>query len=156
MNSFFVLFIVLYINLSSAVFKSVAPVFTPFKSDGSVNYGVIPQYAKLANDSQVDEILLGGSTGEWPSLDYEERINLLDAWVSALKPYSHISLMWHVGDNDIRIAERLSQEAETRNVDSILIVSPCLYKPKSIDVMVQIFKSIASKFSGPSYYYHYP
>ena len=34
MNNFLVAFVVLYINLSSAVFKSVAPVFTPFKSDG--------------------------------------------------------------------------------------------------------------------------
>ena len=93
-------------------YHMVDPVFTPYFNNGTINYGVIPAYARLsvANGTPaqallppcsyshnlvlplpncarlqgVDVILLGGSTAEWPSLTSEERLDLLSAWRRAL------------------------------------------------------------------------
>ncbi|CAK1550420.1 unnamed protein product [Leptosia nina] len=59
----------------------VAPVFTPLYEDGEINYDVIPKYAKYLVMQNVTGILVGGTTGEFASLNMKERNALLDAWL---------------------------------------------------------------------------
>ena len=70
---------------ASPLFTSVDPVFTPYKADGSVNFAAIPDLAAYSESQGVEIVLLGGSTGEWPSLSPDERLGLLKAWRAATK-----------------------------------------------------------------------
>ena len=57
--------------------------FVPLFSNGTVNLGVIGTYANYAHASGPDTVILGGSTGEWPKLTVEERVQALRWWCGA-------------------------------------------------------------------------
>ncbi|KAF9806258.1 hypothetical protein SFRURICE_016068, partial [Spodoptera frugiperda] len=61
------------------------PVFTPLNDDHTINYGVIPAYAKFLADSGIKSVLVGGTTGEHMSLSVADRKKVVDAWVVAAK-----------------------------------------------------------------------
>eukprot|EP00041_Stephanoeca_diplocostata_P011483 m.190368 g.190368 ORF g.190368 m.190368 type:complete len:344 (-) comp18557_c0_seq1:129-1160(-) len=149
---------------TTLTFGAYDPVFTPFFSNGSVNLAVIPAYAKYTAENGTDTIILGGSTGEWPSMTSVERINVLTAWrtaVDALPPSSlplgrKPKIMFHAGDIAVERAVALAQAADTV-ADSILIVAPCIMKPDSLDMLVRVIGIIAAAAPNcPAYYYHYP
>merc|ERR1719261_791277 len=87
-----------------ASYHMVDPVFTPYHSNGSVNLGVVPAYARLSVANGVDVVLLGGSTAEWPSLTATERLDLLSAWrkaLDAIPAARRPQLIFHAGDVNI-------------------------------------------------------
>ena len=61
-------------------FGAFDPVFTPFYANGTLNLAAVPGYAKWTTDCGTDTIILGGSTGEWPSMTSTERLATLRAW----------------------------------------------------------------------------
>lgn len=138
----------------------VDPVFTPYFENGTVNYDVIPAYARLGAKNGVDVVLLGGSTAEWPSLTADERLNLLSVWRKAiddLPEESRPQLIFHAGDVNIPGAQKLASQSKNRGADAILIVAPCIMKPATMDDLVASIKAIAEKAPTlPSIYYHYP
>lgn len=138
----------------------VDPVFTPYTPNGSVNLAMVPAYARLSERNGVDVVLLGGSTGEWPSLTADERLDLLSAWRAALNgiPASRRpQLIFHAGDVNIPAAQHLASESKARGADAILIVAPCIMRPGSIEDLVSSIQAVAEKAPDlPAVYYHYP
>jgi len=138
----------------------VDPVFTAYNSNGSINLNIIPQYLNMSIASGVDIILLGGSTAEWPSLTAEERLNILIAWrgaIDQLPAGARPQLLFHSGDVSISAAQYLTGRATEAGADAVLIVSPCIMKPSTIEGLVDTIQAIASKApSLPAIYYHYP
>jgi hypothetical protein len=65
-------------------FGAFDPVFTPFYANGTLNLAAVPGYAKWTTDCGTDTIILGGSTGEWPSMTSTERLATLRAWRTAI------------------------------------------------------------------------
>ncbi|PZC77824.1 hypothetical protein B5X24_HaOG202935 [Helicoverpa armigera] len=61
------------------------PVFTPLNDDLTINYGIIPAYAKFLADSGIKSVLVGGTTGEHMSLSVADRKKVIDAWVAVAK-----------------------------------------------------------------------
>lgn len=147
-------------------FGAFDPVFTPFRPDGSLNLDVIPGYARLTSDMGTDTIILGGSTGEWPSMTSEERLQTLISWRAAvdqlptrsdpaLRPRPRI--LFHVGDVAVHRAMALARDAEKHGADAILIVAPCIMRPESNEMLVKVFGQIAAQAPNtPSWYYYYP
>ena len=141
-------------------YSFVDPVFTAYNEDFTVDYSRIPEYAKQSVESGVNVILLGGSTAEWPSLTRDERLNLLKAWRAAvddldgaLKP----QILFHAGDISIANAQYLASNAKAYGADAVLIVSPCIMAPSTVEVLVTTIASIAKEAPDlPCIYYHYP
>lgn len=94
------------------------PVFTPFHLNGSVNLGVIPAYAAWTTKAGTHTIILGGSTGEWPSMTSKERIDVLTAWRAAIDKLpasmsprkTRVKIMFHAGDVCLDRAVGLAQQ----------------------------------------------
>lgn len=146
---------------STSSYSYVDPVFTGYHAeDFSINLDVIPDYAKLSVANGVDVILLGGSTAEWPSLTKVERLTLLKAWRAAVDNLQGVEvkpqILFHAGDISITSAQELASKSKEYGADAILIVSPCIMKPKTLDELVQTIKVIAAESDLPSIYYHYP
>merc|ERR1719463_958080 len=98
---------------SNDSYHFVDPVFTPYYDNGTVNLDVIPAYARLCVKSNVDVVLLGGSTAEWPSLTSDERLALLSAWRTALNTIpaaQRPQLLFHAGDVNIPAAQHLAEQ----------------------------------------------
>jgi 4-hydroxy-tetrahydrodipicolinate synthase len=55
----------------------LVPMVTPFKEDQSVDYEAAVSIAeKLIDDNKADSIILSGTTGEFFTLNFEERVKL--------------------------------------------------------------------------------
>lgn len=145
---------------TSSNYHLVDPVFTPYFSNGTVNLGVIPAYLDLSVKNEVDVILLGGSTAEWPSLTADERLALLSAWrsaIDALPVAQRPQLLFHAGDVSIAAAQHLAEQSVSHGADAMLIVAPCIMRPATIDALVMSIKAVADKAPTlPVIYYHYP
>lgn len=145
---------------STDTYHMVDPVFTPYYANRSVNLEVIPTYAKLCVKNEVDVVLLGGSTAEWPSLTSEERLDLLSAWRKALDAFPKAQrpqLLFHAGDVSIEKGRYLASKSKAHGADAILIVAPCIMKPSSVSDLVSSIKAVAAEAPElPSIYYHYP
>ena len=65
--------------------------------------------------------------------------------------------MFHAGHNDVNIAKSLAASAEKLGADSVLVVSPCVFKPATVTELVAILSDIAAAApKTPFWYYHYP
>jgi len=145
-------------------FGLVDPVFTAFDASQDVNFDAISAYAKWTHDQGTDTVILGGSTGEWPSLSAEERIHILQAWRAALDKLPHRSaplrprprLIFHAGDVSVRQAQALARQSAAAGADAVLIVAPCIMKPSSTEMLTKVIGLIANETSLPAFYYHYP
>jgi N-acetylneuraminate lyase len=125
----------------------VDPVFTPYYNNRSVNYEVIPKYLQLSVQNEVDVILLGGSTAEWPSLTADERLTLLSVWrkaIDQLDVKDRPKLLFHAGDVSVANAQYLAEKSEEYGADWILLVAPCIMRPPTLDALVDTLSAIAS------------
>lgn len=55
----------------------IVALITPFKEDLSVNYSLAKNLARKLTQEGVDGVLLGGTTGEAPTLTTEEKLRLV-------------------------------------------------------------------------------
>ena len=67
-----------------------APQLTPFREDGSVNYGEYTRLTQFITDAGVHGVFVCGTTGEFVNLTLEERKRLLTAAVEGAGPESCI------------------------------------------------------------------
>ena len=58
-----------------------APQLTPFREDGSINYGEYTRLTQFITDAGVHGVFVCGTTGEFVNLTLEERKRLLTAAV---------------------------------------------------------------------------
>ncbi|HBE30326.1 MAG TPA: 4-hydroxy-tetrahydrodipicolinate synthase, partial [Cyanobacteria bacterium UBA11368] len=59
--------------------RSITAMITPFKEDGSVNYAVAEKLAAYLAENGSDGIVVCGTTGESPSLTWDEEYELFQA-----------------------------------------------------------------------------
>ena len=98
----------------------LAAVPTPFAADGSLDLGCARRlYAFLAD--RADGLLVAGTTGEFPALDEDERLALIDTAIEVLGPDRIIA---HIGAPDAYRAVRLAREASLLGASRIAAITP--------------------------------
>ncbi|XP_058792412.1 N-acetylneuraminate lyase-like isoform X2 [Phymastichus coffea] len=134
----------------------IAPVFTPFNNDESLNISIIPQYAKFLASKNINGILVNGTTGEGTSLSLDERKNVAETWVTAVKETKQ-HLMVQVGGAALKDVKELAAHAEKIGVDSILCLPELYFKPCNIEELTDYLYTVgASAPKTPLLYYHIP
>ncbi|XP_069360526.1 N-acetylneuraminate lyase-like [Maniola hyperantus] len=134
----------------------VPPVFTPLNDDQSINYDIIPAYAKYLADEEIKAVLVGGTTGESMSLSVADRKKIADAWVKAGK--SHwLHIMVQVGGAPLPDVLELARYCSEIGVDSLLTLPELYFKPQSVAELVDYVKLVADAAPNlPVLYYHIP
>ena len=76
-------------NIGKKLGYIVAPLLTPFYRDsGEVNYDMAKQLTEhLISDNLCDSIIVGGSTGEFSTMSYEEMDSLMEQLMKLDNPY---------------------------------------------------------------------
>lgn len=100
---------------------------TPFKADGAVNYEVAEQFASHLADHGTDTILVCGTTGESPSLSWDEEYSLFKAVQHAVRGKAQI--LAGTGSNSTKEAIEATQKAHKLGLDGSLQVVPYYNKP---------------------------
>lgn len=132
------------------------PVFTPLNEDQTVNYGVIPAYAKYLADSGIKCVLVGGTTGENMSLSVSERKKLVDAWVAAGK-INGLHIQVQVGGAPLADVLVLARYCQDVGADSLLTLPELYFKPTTVEELVFNISQVAKAAPKlPVLYYHIP
>lgn len=110
------------LNLSGIV----TAVPTPFGQDGEIAHNQLVSNMQIWNQTDLRGYLILGSTGEFPHLDKEEKLALIDT-VKANLPYDKLLL---VGTSELstRHTIEMTKIAADRGADGAVVVTPFYYK----------------------------
>ena len=113
---------------------------TPFNADGSVNYTVAEKLAVHLVENGTDTLVVCGTTGESPTLTWEEELKLFEVIVGAVAGKGKV--MAGTGSNSTREAIEYTQKAAKLGIDGSLQVVPYYNKPPQ-QGLYQHFEAIA-------------
>jgi 4-hydroxy-tetrahydrodipicolinate synthase len=100
---------------------------TPFKEDGSVNYEVAEQLAAHLVNNGTDTLVVCGTTGESPTLTWDEEYQLFQVIQKAVAGKANV--MAGTGSNSTQEAIAATQKAAKIGLDGSLQVVPYYNKP---------------------------
>ena len=126
---------------------------TPFDEAGELDYGQARKLAKGLVNSGSDGLVIGGTTGESPSMSDEEKLRLFAEVKEEVGEGA--AVIAGTTDNNHRKSVELSQEAEKIGVDGLLLTVPAYNKPPQ-EGLYQHFKAIAGSTSLPGILYNVP
>lgn len=127
-------------------------IVTPFRN-GILDDAALKKLVKAQVRAGVDGIVPVGTTGESPSLDYDEHIQVIEHCVAHAA--GKIKVIAGTGANSTTEAIYLTQAAEQAGADGSLQVAPYYNKP-SQEGLFQHFKAIARRTSLPIVLYSIP
>ncbi len=126
---------------------------TPFKDNGDVDYTQTKRLAKALLASGNDGLVLAATTGEAPTLSWEEEMRIFTEVKSAAGEKA--TLVAYTGSNSTKEAVEATEKAEKIGVDACLSVVPYYNKPNQ-EGIYQHFKAIAECTSLPVIMYNIP
>jgi 4-hydroxy-tetrahydrodipicolinate synthase len=134
--------------------KILVPMVTPFKEDQNVDYEAAVSIAeKLIDDNKADTIILSGTTGEFFTMSFEERVKLFQVIKDAVG--NKIPLMAGVGCASTLETMALAKKAEEIGFEIMMVVSPYYSKPTQKE-LYHHFKKVAESVKIPMVLYNIP
>lgn len=131
--------------------KIISAVVTPFDENNNVDYESFKKLLVYLMNSHSDSIVIAGTTGEGPTLTFNEKINLFKIAKETLP--KHIKVIAGVGTNNTIETIKQVKKLNKTNIDGYLIVTPYYNKP-SQEGIYQHFKSIDNVSSKPIIIYN--
>jgi 4-hydroxy-tetrahydrodipicolinate synthase len=126
---------------------------TPFDANGEVNYKQARKLARGLLDSGSDGLVIGGTTGEAPSMSDDERLRLFAEVKEEVGDRG--AVVAGTTDNNTRRSIELSKEAEKLGVDALLLTVPAYNKPPQEGLYLH-FKAVAGAVRIPGILYNVP
>src|SRR5882762_2703536 len=127
-------------------------IVTPFKK-GKIDEAALDQLIKAQIRGGVDGIVPVGTTGESPTLDYEEHIHVIELSVDFAA--GKIKVLAGTGGNSTSEAIYLTKAAEDAGADGSLQVAPYYNKPTQ-EGLFQHFHPVADATQLPLVLYSIP
>ena len=133
--------------------RLITAMVTPFKENGEVDYVRAKEFALALIDTGSDGLLIGGTTGESPSMNNDEKLELFKSVKDAVG--NNANVIAGTTDNNTYGSIELSKEAEKLGVDAILLTVPAYNKPTQ-EGLIKHFQKIADSVSIPGILYNVP
>ena len=131
----------------------ITAMVTPFKENGEVDFVRAKEFALALIKTGSDGLLIGGTTGESPSMNNEEKLELFKSVKDAVG--TNANVIAGTTDNNTYGSIELSKEAEKLGVDAILLTVPAYNKPTQ-EGLIKHFQKIADSVSIPGILYNVP
>ncbi|MBA4395119.1 MAG: 4-hydroxy-tetrahydrodipicolinate synthase [Desulfobacca sp.] len=130
------------------------PLITPFKDDFSLDVDGLRRLINyLIEEEKVDGLVPCGTTGESPTLDYEEHNKVIEITVQETR--GRVPVIAGTGSNSTQEAIMMTKHAEDVGADATLQVGPYYNKP-TMDGMLAHFEAIAKNTRLPILIYNIP
>ncbi|WP_445245678.1 4-hydroxy-tetrahydrodipicolinate synthase [Microcoleus sp. OTE_8_concoct_300] len=120
--------------------RVLTAMITPFKEDGSVNYAVAEQLAVHLADRGTDSLVVCGTTGESPTMTWDEEYQLFQVVQKAVAGKALV--IAGAGSNSTKEAVAATQKAAKLGLDGCLQVVPYYNKPPQ-EGLYNHFRAIA-------------
>jgi len=131
---------------------SIVALITPFKG-GEVDYQALENLIEFHINNHTDAILVCGTTGESPTLTFEEHKKVIEEAVKIAR--GRIKVIAGTGANATHEAIELSTHAQRVGANACLLVAPYYNKPTQ-EGLYRHFKAIAEEVSIPIILYNIP
>ncbi len=125
---------------------------TPFKN-GAVDYKTLTNFINWQIKEGTNGLVPCGTTGESPTLDFEEHNKVVAETIKAVK--GRVPVIAGTGANSTDEAIYLSKHAEKAGADALLIVAPYYNKPTQ-EGLFQHYKAINDAVKTPIILYNVP
>ncbi len=132
---------------------SFVAIVTPMHEDGSLDIPSLHQLIDFHIDAGTDGIVIVGTTGESPTVDYDEHRDLIKTTVDYVA--GRIPVIAGTGANSTREAIELTQAAKDLGADACLLVAPYYNKPTQ-EGLFQHYKAVAEAVDIPQILYNVP
>jgi len=133
--------------------RMLTAMVTPFKDDMEVDYEQAKKLAKALLNSGNDGLVLAATTGEAPTLTWDEEMRIFTEVKSAVGDGP--TLVAYTGSNSTREAVEATEKAEKIGVDACLSVVPYYNNPNQ-EGIYQHFKAVSECTSLPIIMYNIP
>lgn len=131
----------------------ITAMVTPFNEKREVDYEKVEVLAHQLINTGSDAILVNGTTGETPTLTFDEEIEILASAKRAVRNQGKVIM--GAGSNSTETAITVSKRAEKEGADAILSVVPYYNKP-SQSGLIEHFSAIAESVNIPVILYNIP
>lgn len=128
-------------------------IVTPFDAHGAIDEAALEKLVKLQIRGGVDGIVPVGTTGESPTLDYEEHIRVVSLAVRFVR--GRVPVIAGTGANSTAEAVKLTGLAEKAGADASLQVAPYYNRPTQ-EGLFRHFSEVASGTRLPILLYSIP
>ena len=136
------------------MFKGVGTaIITPFDKEENIDYKVLRDLVNFQINSGIDSIIVLGTTGETPTLSFEERDKILETVFE--ENNKRVPLIVGTGSNSTKEVCRLNKQAEKYNPDGLLIVNP-YYNKGTQESIVKHYEYISERTDRPIMLYNVP
>ena len=132
---------------------SIVALVTPMNSDGSVDVRNFRNLLDFHVDNKTDGIVILGTTGECPTIDFDEHTFLVKEAVSHIS--GKIPVIAGTGANSTKEAIYLTQSAKEVGADACLLVTPYYNKPNQKGLF-EHYKAINDAVDIPQILYNVP
>lgn len=132
---------------------SLVAIVTPMFEDGRLDIPSLQALIDFHVDQGTDGIVIVGTTGESPTVDFDEHCLLIKTAVSQVG--GRVPVIAGTGANSTKEAITLTQKAKELGVDACLLVAPYYNKPTQ-EGLYQHFKAIADAVDIPQILYNVP
>ncbi|AZB42992.1 4-hydroxy-tetrahydrodipicolinate synthase [Bacillus sp. FJAT-42376] len=126
---------------------------TPFDLAGNIDFKKTAKLIQYLISNGTESIVVGGTTGESPTLTSEEKAALFQYTVKEVN--GRIPVIAGTGSNDTRASIELTKKAEEAGADAVMLVTPYYNKP-SQEGIFQHYKAIAESTKLPVMIYNVP
>ncbi len=131
----------------------VTAMVTPFQANGDIDYKQVRTLISHLIEHGSDSIVVVGTTGESPTLTFEEKKELFSFTVKEVN--GRIPVIAGTGTNNTAESIILSQAAEEVGVDALMLVVPYYNRPSQAG-MIAHFEKIAHSTELPIMIYNIP
>jgi 4-hydroxy-tetrahydrodipicolinate synthase len=118
---------------------------TPFSTDRQVDYDSLRRLIDFQVEEGVDGVLPCGTTGESPTLSWQEHDAVVEAGAEAAN--GRVAVLAGTGSNNTQEAIRATQQAKDAGATAALLVD-CYYNgPSSMELRTEYYERILEKVS---------
>ena len=132
---------------------SLVAIVTPMHEDGALDLSALRSLIDFHVNQCTDGIVVVGTTGESPTVDYEEHCQLISITVEHVA--GRIPVIAGTGANSTSEALMLTRQAKRLGADACLLVAPYYNKPTQ-EGLYQHFRTVAEAVDIPQILYNVP
>jgi 4-hydroxy-tetrahydrodipicolinate synthase len=133
--------------------RVITAMVTPLDGQLNVDFGQAGKLARRLIDSGTDTILVGGTTGESPTLTDNERVRLVEAVLDAIGDKAPV--IAGTGTNSTAASVALTKQAEALGAHGAMLVAPYYNKPPQNGLYAH-FRTVAEATRLPVMVYNVP
>ena len=132
---------------------SIVALVTPMNPDGSIDFASYLKLLEFHINNNSDGVVVIGTTGEAPTIDFDEHVTLIQEAVNFVD--GKIPIIAGTGANSTKEAIFLTEQAKKIGADACLLVTPYYNKPNQKG-LYEHYKAINDAVDIPQILYNVP